>query len=88
MTFSEEIEFRLEVILLRVGEVEALVEEGGVGVEKLHRAVGVGRVGAEILPGLEIGAGLEIEALPASPDRLQQEIAVGLLRHITGRGLS
>ena len=62
-----------------VGEVEAGGERGSVGVQELHRAVGVGGVRAEVLPGLEIGAGLENEVLPGSAHCLHQEGPVGLL---------
>ena len=66
-------------VLLRVGEIEPVGEERGVGVEELHQAVAVGGGGAQVLPVHQIGAGLEIEALPGGARRLQQNAPVGLL---------
>ena len=42
------------------GVVEAVWEKGGVGVFKEGVAVGVSDDVAQVLPGLEVGAGLEV----------------------------
>ena len=61
---------------LRRCDVEAGGVVGGVGVVELHQAVGVGRRAAQVQPRLQVRAGLDVEALPGRPLRLQQHRAV------------
>ena len=48
---------------MRGGVVEAGGVGGGVGVVELHEAVGVGGGQTEVEPGLQVGAGLDVEVL-------------------------
>ena len=57
-------------VSLRDGDVKAGVVVGGVGVGVLEEAVGVGGALAEVLPGLEVGAGLDVKVFPGRTLRL------------------
>jgi hypothetical protein len=66
----------LWTVLLRAGGVEAGVVEGGVGVGVLEEAVGVGGAEAEVQPGLQVGAGLDVKVLAGQSLRLQKDVAI------------
>ena len=63
---------------MREGEVEAGAVLRGVGVVELEEAVGVGQTLAKVLPGLQVGAGLDVKALAGRTLRLQYYSAIGL----------
>ena len=70
---------------MREGEVEAGVVVGGVGVGELEEAVAVGRPFAQVLPGLQVGAGLDVKDFPGRTLRLQEDRAVSLALQGQGR---
>ena len=60
---------------MRPGEVEAGGELGGVGDVELEEAVGVGGTRAEVLPGLQVAAGLDVKVFAGQTLRLQKDVA-------------
>ena len=64
---------------LREGEVKALVEQRGVGVEELNVAVGVGIGGAQVHLAFQVSTRLEVQGLPRLHLLLQQKAPVALL---------